>query len=246
MIQLGINIDHIATLRNARGDFFPSLVYAASIVEASGGDFITIHLREDRRHIKDNDLYVLKDNITTYLNLEMACNENVLAHALKAKPYKVTLVPEKREEVTTEGGLNITDPAQLAIVKKFTQKLKDAGIKVSLFIEANTAIIENCIQIGADEIEIHTGKYSTATHEEQSSLLYDIAHFSKEADGAGLKVCAGHGLTYHNTQALCRIKEIKELNIGYSIITRSIFDGLSNSVREMKRLIREAAVLCSE
>lgn len=246
MIKLGVNIDHIATLRNARGDFFPSMVYAASIVEASGGDFITIHLREDRRHMKDDDLYLLKENITTSLNLEMACNKDVLEHALKSKPYKVTLVPEKREEVTTEGGLNINTPDQIKKVMLFTKKLKENGTIVSLFIEPNLDIIETALKIGADEVEIHTGKYSLSSGREQSLILDTIKHFSKNAASAGLKVCAGHGLTYHNVQEMCYIKEIKELNIGYSIITRSLFDGLACSVKEMKRLIRESELLCEE
>lgn len=245
MIKLGVNIDHIATLRNARGDFFPSLVHAASIVESSGGDFITIHLREDRRHIRDNDLYLLKDNITTFLNLEMACNEDVLSHALRVKPYKVTLVPEKREEVTTEGGLNIIDNKQFNIVKEYAGKLINAGIKVSLFIEPDIALIDNCIKIGVSEVEIHTGKYSLADPEEQVFLLNEIRRFSKEADSAGIRVCAGHGLTYHNTKPLCGIKEIQELNIGYAIVTRSIFSGLGAAVSEMKRLITDAH-LCLE
>lgn len=246
MIQLGVNIDHIATIRNARGDFFPSLVHAATVVEANGGDFITIHLREDRRHIKENDLYILKDSVTTYLNLEMACNEDVLAHALKAKPYKVTLVPEKREEVTTEGGLNIKDKEHFRKVKEHVEKLRGNGIKVSLFIEPDISIIENCMHIGCDEVEIHTGKYSLATHDEQVFILDGIKKFSKEANNAGLKVCAGHGLTYHNVQQICQIPTITELNIGYAIITRSIFDGLGNAVNEMKRLVREAELLCAE
>lgn len=246
MKQLGVNIDHIATLRNARGDFFPSLAYAAGIVEASGGDFITIHVREDRRHINENDLYLLNQTLTTFLNLEMACNEDVLSHALKARPHKVTLVPEKRDEVTTEGGLNITDPTQLKKVADYTKQLKDSGIKVSLFIEPDIAIIDNCMKIGADEVEIHTGKYSLAGTELQASILYDIRRFAAEAAGAGLRVCAGHGLTYHNVQQVCGIQEIQELNIGYAIIARSIFDGIGNAVREMKRLIREAEVICGE
>lgn len=235
MTALGINIDHIATLRNARGDFFPSLAYAANIAETNGGDFITMHLREDRRHMKDSDLFLLKETVTTYLNLEMACNEEVLQQALKAHPQKVTLVPEKREEVTTEGGLNIRSAEQFMKVKMYTAKLKEQGIKVSLFLEPDRSILENCLQIQPDDIEIHTGRYSLNAADE--TLWKEIQQFAKEASEAGLKVCAGHGLTYHNTQKIASIPEIQELNIGYSIIVRALFVGLDKAVREMKRLI---------
>lgn len=235
MIRLGVNIDHIATLRNARGDFFPSIVYAANMVEQSGGDFITIHLREDRRHIKDADLFLLKNNVTTYLNLEMACNEDVLSKAIKAKPYKVTLVPEKREEVTTEGGLDVA--GNLSKIRNFCLALKNEGIKVSLFVEHDIEQIDSFLSVGADEVEIHTGLYSLSSEEKKSEILKEIGVFSKIASEAGLTVCAGHGLNYHNTQRICKIREIKELNIGYSIVTRAIFSGLGNAVREMKDLI---------
>ncbi|OHD12136.1 MAG: pyridoxine 5'-phosphate synthase [Spirochaetes bacterium GWD1_27_9] len=244
MIKLGVNIDHIATLRNARGDFFPSLVYAANIVEQNGGDFITIHLREDRRHIKDNDLFLLKDNVTTYINLEMACNEDVLQKALKAKPYKVTLVPERRDEVTTEGGLNVK--TNFAKVKDYVSALQNEGIKVSLFVEADISQIESYKNTGAKEIEIHTGKYSLAKNEDQIEVLKEISSFAKKANACGLTICAGHGLNYHNTQAICMIKEIVELNIGYSIVTKSLFNGLDNAVKEMKQLIIQSEKICLE
>lgn len=242
MIKLGINIDHIATLRNVRGDFFPSLSYAAGIVEQNGGDSITIHLREDRRHIKDDDLFLLKDTITTFLNLEMACNEDVLKQAIKAKPYKATLVPEKREEITTEGGLDTK--THFSRIKEYVTELKKNGIKVSLFIEPDMNQIENFCKTGADEIEIHTGKFALSTPEKKVEVLKTINDFSKKANNSGLIVCAGHGLNYHNVSDICKIKEIVELNIGYSIITSAIFSGLGNAVKEMKDTIREAEILC--
>lgn len=241
MILLGVNIDHVATLRNARGTKYPSLITAAGIVEQSGGDFITIHLREDRRHIKEDDLYSLKESVTTYLNLEMACNEDVLKHALKARPYKATLVPERREEITTEGGLNVKD--NLKKITDFTKELQNAGIIVSLFIEPEINEIDNYIKTGANEIEIHTGKYSELFLKEKEKTLSGIINFTKKSNEAGFRICAGHGLNYHNVQDICKINEIVELNIGHSIISRSIFAGLSNAVKDMRTLIKEARIL---
>lgn len=241
MIQLGINIDHVATLRNARGTKYPSILTAAGIVELNGGDFITVHLREDRRHIKDEDLYMLMQNITTYLNLEMACNDDVLKHALKAKPYKVTLVPERREEITTEGGLNVKD--NLSLIKDFTKDLQKAGIIVSLFIEADIDQIDNFLKTGANELEIHTGKYSDSSPEEANKILKSISYFANKANEAKFKVCAGHGLNYHNVQPICKIKEIVELNIGHSIISQSVFIGLDKAVQNMRQLIKEAELI---
>ena len=238
MIRLGVNIDHIATLRNARGDFFPSIVYPANIVEQNGGDFITIHLREDRRHIKDDDLFLLTNNITTYLNLEMACNEDVLSKAVKAKPYKVTLVPEKREEITTEGGLDVKH--NINKIKNYCIALKNEGIKVSLFIEPDINQLDNYLSTGADEVEIHTGLYSLSSQEKKNEILKEIEIFSKKANESNLVVCAGHGLNYHNVTDICKINEIVEFNIGYSIITKSLFVGLGNAVREMKDLIKQS------
>ena len=240
MIQLGVNIDHVATLRNARGVRYPSLITAAGIVEQSGGDFITVHLREDRRHIKEDDLYLLKESVITFINLEMACNEDVLKHALKAKPYKVTLVPEKREELTTEGGLNIKD--NLKKITEYTKELQNSGIIVSLFIEPEIEEIDNYLKTGAKEVEIHTGKYSDSSLKERNKILNGIIDFAKKGVEAGFRVCAGHGLNYHNVSDICKINEIVELNIGHSIISHSIFVGLSNAVKEMKNLINEAGI----
>ena len=242
MINLGVNIDHIATLRNARGDFFPSILHFASIVESSGRDFITIHLREDRRHIKDHDLTLLRENITTSLNLEMACNNDVLGKALSACPHKVTLVPERREEVTTEGGLDLKN--NLSRIKDFTSALKGKGIIVSLFIEADEDLIEKTLDIGADEVEIHTGSYSLKTDErERTAILKKIGDFTDIAVKSGIKVCAGHGLNYHNVGRICGISGISELNIGYSIIARSLEVGLSSAVSEMRANIDKYELL---
>ncbi len=241
MIKLGVNIDHIATLRNARGVKYPSLLNAAIISENNGADFITIHLREDRRHIKDDDLYMLKKSITTYLNLEMACNEDVLKHALIAKPFKVTLVPEKREEVTTEGGLNVKD--NISQVTDYVKELKKNGIIVSLFIEPDLNHLEYFIKTTADEIEIHTGYYSNSNIIQQETILNEIQTFASKAKKTGLKICAGHGLNYHNTQKICTIKEIEELNICHSIISYAVFLGMDNAIKKMKELISIAEIL---
>lgn len=241
MILLGVNIDHVATLRNARGTTYPSLVTAAGIVENSGADFITVHLREDRRHIKDDDLYMLKQSVSTYLNLEMACNEDVLKHALKAKPYKVTIVPERREEITTEGGLDVVN--NISRITEYTKELQKSGIAVSLFIEPNIKEIDYFLKTGAKEIEIHTGKYANASPDDAIRILKEIENFTKKAAEAGFRVCAGHGLNYNNVQNICRIKGVEELNIGHSIVSYSLFFGLREAVFEMKRLIREAESL---
>jgi pyridoxine 5-phosphate synthase len=238
MILLGVNIDHVATLRNARGTRYPSLAHAAGIAEQNGGDFITIHLREDRRHIVDSDVINLSSTVTTFINLEMACNEDVLDKALAAKPAKVTLVPERREEITTEGGLDVA--GNLETVTRYTRNLQDAGITVSLFIEADNSMISAYVETGAREIEIHTGHYADASAEDQPAIIEKIADFTGKAVSSGLRVCAGHGLTYHNVQPLCKIEGIEELNIGHSIIGRALFTGLGPAVFEMKRLIREA------
>jgi pyridoxine 5-phosphate synthase len=238
LIELGVNIDHIATLRNARSTRYPSLATAAGIVEQNGGDFITIHLREDRRHINEEDLYILIKTVETYINLEMACNEDVLKHALKAAPSKVTLVPEKREEKTTEGGLNIND--QFDKVNEFTQELKKNKIKVSLFIEPDINLIEKIVPLNCGEIEIHTGHYADAPLSMQPSILKEITHFTMACKNAGLRVCAGHGLNYHNVIPICLVDGIEELNIGHSIVSQAVFSGLGNAVKEMKSLITSA------
>lgn len=238
-IYLGVNIDHIATLRNARGTKYPDPVHAAEIAERAGADGITIHLREDRRHILDRDVRILRETIQTRMNLEMAVTDEMVEIALKTKPEFVCLVPEKREELTTEGGLDVV--GQLNKVKAATQKLTEAGIKVSLFIDADRQQIDAALQCGAPYIELHTGHYADATtEEEQQAELKKIAAGASYADGLGIIVNAGHGLTYHNVAPIAALPEIYELNIGHSIIGRAVFDGLDKAVSDMKALMIEA------
>jgi pyridoxine 5-phosphate synthase len=238
-ILLGVNIDHIATLRNARGTKYPDPVHAAEVAERAGADGITIHLREDRRHIRDRDVRILKETIQTRMNLEMAVTGEMVDIALQIKPDFVCLVPEKREELTTEGGLDVL--GQLDKVKAATEKMTEAGIKVSLFIDADREQIDAAKTCGAPYIELHTGHYADAeTLEAQQDELKKIAAAASYADSLGLMVNAGHGLTYHNVAAIAALPEIHELNIGHSIIGRAVFDGLSQAVADMKKEILEA------
>ena len=238
-LLLGVNIDHIATLRNARGTRYPDPVHAAEIAERAGADGITIHLREDRRHIKDRDVRILKETLQTRMNLEMAVTDEMVSIALETQPDFVCLVPEKREELTTEGGLDVV--GQLEKIKAATATLSDAGILVSLFIDADRAQIDAALACGAPYIELHTGHYADAeTLEEQQSELKKIAAAASYADDLGIKVNAGHGLTYHNVAAIAALPEIHELNIGHSIIGRAVFDGLATAVAEMKATMLEA------
>ncbi len=238
-IYLGVNIDHIATLRNARGTKYPDPVHAAEIAERAGADGITIHLREDRRHILDRDVRILRETLQTRMNLEMAVTEEMVEIALKTQPEYVCLVPEKREELTTEGGLDVV--GQLEKVKAATQKLTAAGIKVSLFIDADREQIDAAKACGAPFIELHTGHYADAeTEAEQQNELKKISAGASYASDLGITVNAGHGLTYHNVAAIAAIPEIYELNIGHSIIGRAVFDGLHKAVADMKTLMVEA------
>ncbi len=238
-IYLGVNIDHIATLRNARGTKYPDPVHAAEIAERAGADGITIHLREDRRHILDRDVRILRETLQTRMNLEMAVTDEMVEIALKTQPEYVCLVPEKREELTTEGGLDVV--GQLEKVKAATQKLTAAGIKVSLFIDADREQIDAAKACGAPFIELHTGHYADAeTEAEQQNELKKISAGASYASDLGITVNAGHGLTYHNVAAIAAIPEIYELNIGHSIIGRAVFDGLHKAVADMKALMVEA------
>lgn len=238
-IYLGVNIDHIATVRNARGTKYPDPVHAAEIAERAGADGITVHLREDRRHIKDRDVRILKETLQTRMNLEMAVTDEMVAIALETQPEYVCLVPEKREELTTEGGLDVA--GQLDKIKQATQKLTDAGIKVSLFIDADRAQIDAAKACSAPFIELHTGKYADAENDaEQQAELKRIAAGASYADSLGIKVNAGHGLTYHNVSAIAALPEIYELNIGHSIIGRALFDGLDKAVADMKAVMQQA------
>ncbi|MBY6197012.1 pyridoxine 5'-phosphate synthase [Vibrio hangzhouensis] len=238
-ILLGINIDHIATLRNARGTKYPDPVHAAEIAERAGADGITIHLREDRRHIVDRDVRILRETLQTRMNLEMAVTDEMIDIALKTKPEFVCLVPEKREELTTEGGLDVK--GQLEKIKAATEKLSAAGIKVSLFIDADREQIDAAKAAGAPFIELHTGHYADAESEEdQQDELKKIAAGASYAADIGITVNAGHGLTYHNVGPIAALPEIYELNIGHSIIGRAVFDGLHKAVADMKAVMESA------
>ncbi|MEE4245388.1 MAG: pyridoxine 5'-phosphate synthase [Kangiellaceae bacterium] len=238
-IYLGVNIDHVATLRNARGTSYPDPVAAAGIAERAGADGITIHLREDRRHINDRDVRILKETINTRMNFEMAVTDEMVEIAVQTQPTFACLVPEKREEVTTEGGLDVV--ANYDKVTAACEKLAAAGILVSLFIDADEHQIEATKSIGAPIIELHTGAYAEATSErQQQDELRRIAKAAAIAHEQGIQVNAGHGLHYHNVQPVAQIPEVIELNIGHAIIAHSLFVGLDNAVAEMKRLIVEA------
>lgn len=238
-IHLGVNIDHIATLRNARGTSYPDPVHAAAVAEHAGASGITIHLREDRRHIKDRDVYTLAKTLQTRMNLEMAVTEEMIQIATDVKPPFVCLVPEKREELTTEGGLDVK--GQFDKVKDACDRLAAIGSKVSLFIDADKSQIQAAADCGAPFIEIHTGHYADAeTDEEQADELVRIAEGVEFAASIGLVVNAGHGLHYHNVKPIAAIKDIYELNIGHAIIARASIDGLDKAVRDMKTLMNEA------
>ncbi|MBG0757866.1 pyridoxine 5'-phosphate synthase [Vibrio cidicii] len=235
-IYLGVNIDHVATLRNARGTKYPDPVHAAEIAERAGADGITVHLREDRRHINDRDVRLLSETIQTRMNLEMAVTDDMVEIALQTKPEYVCLVPEKREELTTEGGLDVA--GHLEKVKAATQKLADAGIKVSLFIDADREQIDAAKACGAPFIELHTGHYADAeTEADRLNELKKIAAGASYAADLGITVNAGHGLTYHNVAPIAALPEIYELNIGHAIIGRAVFDGLEKAVADMKAIM---------
>ena len=239
MVELGVNIDHVATLRQARGTTYPSPVEAARIAESAGADAITLHLREDRRHIQDSDVEELRAMLTTRMNLESAITAEMIDIALRIKPQDICLVPERREELTTEGGLDVV--RHFEQVKRACNQLKDASIRVSLFINADLNQIEAAVQAGAPVIEIHTGSFADAvTTEEQLSELEKIRNAVAFGLERKLKVNAGHGLHYQNVQAIAAIPGVSELNIGHATIGQAIFVGLEKAVREMKRLISEA------
>ncbi|MCD9495908.1 pyridoxine 5'-phosphate synthase [Photobacterium carnosum] len=238
-ILLGINIDHIATLRNARGTRYPDPVHAAEVAERAGADGITVHLREDRRHINDRDVRILRETLQTRMNLEMAVTDEMVAIAIETQPEYVCLVPEKRAELTTEGGLDVA--GQCEKITAATTKLAAAGIKVSLFIDADKRQIDAALATGAPFIELHTGHYADATTEEiQAAELEKIAVAATYAVSLGIKVNAGHGLTYHNVKAIAALPELYELNIGHSIMGRAMFDGLEKAVADMRLLMQEA------
>jgi pyridoxine 5-phosphate synthase len=262
MPQLGVNIDHVATVRQARRTYEPDPVWAAALAELGGADGITIHLREDRRHISDRDLRILRQTVTVKLNLEMACEDEILAIACQVKPDQVTLVPEKREEITTEGGLDVC--GQRDRVARAVDRLRRAGISVSLFLDPDSRQIEEAARLAADAVELHTGQYALAApgkgdsprlperpegcsaqmgtvpfsagsaQEKELSHLQQVGALVRQA---GLVLHAGHGLTYRNVRPVAAIAGMHELNIGHSIIARAIMVGLQEAVREMKRLV---------
>lgn len=241
MIKLGVNIDHVATLRQARGTRYPDPVQAAMEAEQAGADAITLHLREDRRHIQDQDVEVLRRLVQTRMNLEMAVADDIVAFACRLRPHECCLVPERRQELTTEGGLDIVGGFEK--ISAACARLADAGIRVSLFVDAEPEQIEAAARTGAPVIEIHTGRYaeaeSGATGRQE---LVRIEQAVQQGLGLKLQVNAGHGLNYHNVQAIAAIPGISELNIGHAVIARALFTGLPEAVREMKRLMNEAAV----
>jgi pyridoxine 5-phosphate synthase len=236
-LKLGVNVDHAATLRNARGTTYPDPVLCAMLCEAAGADSIVMHLREDRRHIKERDLFLLKRAVKIPINLEMAANEEIVAFALKYKPFQATLVPERRQELTTEGGLDLIK--NFKKVSVVTRRLQARGIKVSLFIDPALKQVEFAKKIGAEHIEFHTGTYcdakTTAVKKKELKKLKQAAVLAKDA---GFFVAAGHGINYENTKDIIAIKAIEELNIGHAIISRALYIGLPAAVKEMMGLLR--------
>ncbi len=237
-IYLGVNIDHIATIRQARGTHYPSPIEGALLCEQSGADSITLHLREDRRHIQDEDVVVLREKLTTKMNLEMASTDEMIAIASKIKPQDCCLVPEKREELTTEGGLDVVN--QISRMTDVCAQLKASNVVVSLFIDAQKDQIDAAKQCGAPVIELHTGHYADTTGPEQQAEFERIKSMATYAHSIGLQVNAGHGLTLENTKTIAQLPEIVELTIGHSIIARAVFVGLESATNEMKNLMLEA------
>jgi pyridoxine 5-phosphate synthase len=237
-IALGVNIDHVATLRQARGVQYPDPVHAALLAEQSGADSITLHLREDRRHIQDSDVTVMRGLLQTRMNLEMAVTEEMIGIARQVQPQDCCLVPESRQEVTTEGGLDVA--GQMKRIGAACQALGTSGIRVSLFIDPDAAQVEAAKRAGAPVIELHTGAYADAAGAARAREFERVRSAAKLAASIGLIVNAGHGLNYHNVEPIAAIAEIVELNIGHAIVARAIFDGLAKAVRDMKDLMRAA------
>ena len=238
-IRLGVNIDHVATVRNARGVSYPDPVTAAAIAEQAGADGITIHLREDRRHITDRDVAMLRQTLNVPMNLEMACTDEMIGIAIDTQPTYSCLVPEKREELTTEGGLDVVGQQQR--IAAAVKQLADAGILVSLFIDPNHAQIDAAKACGAPIVELHTGAYAEAeTHEQREHEFQLLKEAAAYADKQGLQVNVGHGLHYHNTLEIAQIPQVVELNIGHSIIARAVLVGLDRAVRDMKAILERA------
>lgn len=239
MIRLGVNIDHVATLRQARGTSYPDPVQAARIAEHAGADSITVHLREDRRHIQDRDVLRLRETLQTRMNLEMAATSELVAFACRWRPQACCLVPERRQELTTEGGLDVL--AHRVELVPVCAQLLDAGIHVALFIDPDPAQIETAAVLGVPAVELHTGRYADAADEQlRARELRRLQQAAARAAELGIEVHAGHGLHYHNVMPVAAIPAVTELNIGHSIIARALMTGLAEAVREMKRLMQEA------
>ena len=237
-----VNVDHVATIREARKGLEPDPLRAALLAEQSGADGITVHLREDRRHIQDKDVYIIHENINTKLNLEMAATGEMIDLALKLKPYQISLVPEKRQEITTEGGLDVV--SQVADLKKLRELIKEKDILYSLFVDPDPKQIEASKRVGADSIEINTGRYSDLKDpKEIKGELKRIQEAAKHAFDLGLRVFAGHGLNYTNVKAIATIPEIEELNIGHFLVAQSVFTGFENAVKNMIQIIKKAKSL---
>jgi pyridoxine 5-phosphate synthase len=237
-LHLGVNVDHVATLRQARRTTYPDPLFAALIAEQSGADSITIHLREDRRHIQDRDVRACKDALQTRLNFEMAATEEMVKIALEIRPSDCCLVPEKRSEVTTEGGLDVV--GQEALLRSIVGRLSQAGIRVSLFIDPDKAQLDAARRLAVPVVELHTGAYAEASGAAQARELVRIADAARHAHSIGLTVHAGHGLNYHNVQPIAALREIVELNIGHAIVARAVIDGMRTAVADMKRLMLAA------
>jgi len=241
LIKLGVNIDHVATLRQARGTRYPDPIQAAREAEQAGADSITLHLREDRRHIQDRDVEMLRHLLQTRMNLEMAVTDDIVAFACRLRPQDCCLVPERRQELTTEGGLDVVGGFNK--ITTSCVRLADAGVRVSLFVDTDPDQIEAAAKTGAPAIEIHTGRYAdAATDEARRQELVRIEQAVQQGLEHKLLVNAGHGLNYHNVQAIAAIPGISDLNIGHAIIARALFTGMQEAVREMKRLMNEAIV----
>jgi pyridoxine 5-phosphate synthase len=237
-LRLGVNIDHVATLRQVRRANYPDPLLAALVAEQSGADSITLHLREDRRHIQDHDVDRMRASLQTRMNLEMAATDAMIEIARRVRPQDVCLVPERREEVTTEGGLDVA--GQVARLRECCSALRDAGSRVSLFIDPEPKQIEAAFDAGAPVVELHTGAYADASGERQALELMRLVEAARFGSRIGLTVHAGHGLRYHNVQPVAAIAEIVELNIGHAIVARAVIDGLAAAVREMKSLMTAA------
>ncbi len=237
-----VNIDHVATVRQARRTDEPDPVRSAVLVELAGADGITVHLREDRRHIQDRDVRLLMQTVRTIVNLELAATSEILDIACELRPFQATVVPEKREEITTEGGLDLTTEAKRIATGKAIGRLTGAGVRTSLFVDPSEAAIRASVDLGADAVELHTGEYANTRGRERAEQLDRLCAMASLAHDLGLAVHAGHGLTYENVTPVAAVPEIEELNIGHSVISRAIFTGLEAAVGEMAELIRRARV----